>query len=553
MALVDVKNLSFKYPGGHEHALEDVSFCVNKGEFVVVCGDTGSGKTTLLRLLKKELSPMGEKRGNVLFEGQDVLELPEREAAGKIGYVMQAPEQQIVTDKVWHELAFGLENLGVAKDVIARRVAETASYFGIENWYDKDVNELSGGQKQLLNLAAVMVMNPSVIIFDEPTSRLDPIAASNFISTIKKLNENLGITVIISEHRLEELIPLCDRFMVLRNGKVVSLGEPREVIEGLCGEKDGIVEAMPGAVRLYREMGAEGRCPLTVKEGRGFVETFGNKVRRLLGEAEVKTEKKSKKDEKYALEFKNVFFRYERNLPDVLKELDFSVRSGEVFCVLGGNGAGKSTMLLSAMSFLRPYSGEIRIFDKKLRDYRGQSLFDNLVGFLPQNVQTLFLKDTVKEELAGDITALPFDVTGYLSKHPYDLSGGEQQLVGLAKVLMQKPKILLADEPTKGLDAAKKREIGNIFRKLGAQGVTVVAVTHDTEFAAEFADRCGLLFKGKIVAEETPCRFFTENNYYTTSAAAMSKGYYDGVVTIADLAKLCRLNESGNVKDGVSG
>ena len=550
MALFDVKNLSFKYPGGHEHALEDVSFCVNKGEFVVVCGDTGSGKTTLLRLLKKELSPMGEKRGNVLFEGQDVLELPEREAAGKIGYVMQAPEQQIVTDKVWHELAFGLENLGVPKDVIARRVAETASYFGIENWYDKDVNELSGGQKQLLNLAAVMVMNPSVIIFDEPTSRLDPIAASNFISTIKKLNENLGITVIISEHRLEELIPLCDRLMVLRNGKVVSLGEPREVIEGLCGEKDGIVEAMPGAVRLYREMGAEGRCPLTVKEGRGFVENFGNRVCSL---PEKNKEKIEKKYEKYALEFKNVFFRYGKNLPDVLKDLDFFVRQGEVFCVLGGNGAGKSTMLLSAMSFLRPYSGEIRVFDKKLRDYRGQSLFDNLVGFLPQNVQTLFLKDTAKEELAGDITALPFDVAGYLSKHPYDLSGGEQQLVGLAKVLMQKPKILLADEPTKGLDAAKKREIGNIFRKLGEQGVTVVAVTHDAEFAAEFADRCGLLFKGKIVAEATPHKFFAENNYYTTSAAVMSKGYYDGAVTIADLAKLCRLNESGNVKDGVSG
>jgi energy-coupling factor transport system ATP-binding protein len=394
-----------------------------------------------------------------------------------------------------------------------------------------------------------MVMDPSVIIFDEPTSRLDPIAASGFISTIKKLNENLGITVIISEHRLEELIPLCDRLMVLRNGKVVSLGEPREVIEGLCGEKDGIVEAMPGAVRLYRETGSDGRCPLTVKEGRGFVETFGNRVCSL---PEKNEEKIEKKDEKYALEFKNVFFRYERNLPDVLKELDFSVRSGEVFCVLGGNGAGKSTMLLSAMSFLRPYNGEIRVLGKKLRDYRGQSLFDNLIGFLPQNVQTLFLKDTVKEELAGDTSALPFDVTGYLSKHPYDLSGGEQQLVGLAKVLMQKPKILLADEPTKGLDAAKKREIGNIFRKLGEQGVTVVAVTHDTEFAAEFADRCGLLFKGKIVAEATPHKFFAENNYYTTSAAVMSKGYYDGAVTIAELAKLCLLNKNGNAKDGVS-
>jgi energy-coupling factor transport system ATP-binding protein len=549
MAFFDVENLSFKYPGCDKYALKDVSFCVNKGEFIVLCGDTGSGKTTLLRLLKKELSPMGEKKGRVLFKGKPVDELSEREAAGKIGYVMQAPEQQIVTDKVWHELAFGLENLGAPKEVIARRVAETASYFGIENWYDKDVNELSGGQKQLLNLAAVMVMEPSVIIFDEPTSRLDPIAASNFLFTIKKLNENLGITVIISEHRLEELIPLCDRLMVLRNGKVVSLGAPREVIEGLCGEKDGIVEAMPGAVRLYRETGAEGRCPLTVKEGRGFVETFGNKARRLPEKNEGKIEKK---DEKYVLDFKNVFFRYERNLPDVLKELDFSVRSGEVFCVLGGNGAGKSTMLLSAMSFLRPYNGEIRVLGKKLRDYRGQSLFDNLIGFLPQNVQTLFLKDTVKEELAGDTSALPFDVTGYLSKHPYDLSGGEQQLVGLAKVLMQKPKILLADEPTKGLDAAKKREIGNIFRKLGEQGVTVVAVTHDTEFAAEFADRCGLLFKGKIVAEATPHRFFAENNYYTTSAAVMSKGYYDGAVTIAELAKLCLLNKNGKAKDGVS-
>ena len=538
MEILAVRDLTFTYPECGSPAVKNVSFSLERGEFAVLCGATGSGKSTLLRMLKRELSSVGDRSGEVLFCGTPLAELPDITSASAIGFVMQNPEQQTVTDKVWHELAFGLENLGTPPDDISRRIAEMASYFGIGEWYDKDVSELSGGQKQLLNLAAVLVMQPQLLILDEPTAQLDPIASSDFIATLKRLCQDFSITIIIAEHRLEDVVPKCDRLLVMENGSIIAAAPPAEVIAELKGKSE-ILCGMPAAARLYAELGVSGRCPLTVREGRSFIETnYGNTTRGL-------PQASYSPSEETALEFKNVYFRYERNGRDILNGLSLKIHSGELFCILGGNGSGKTTALSAAAGLLKAYSGSIKVFGKKTGEYKNRSLYRQCLAMLPQDVQTVFLKNTVREELSecgADISELPYDISHLLDKHPYDLSGGEQQLAALAKVLAARPKLLLLDEPTKGLDAAAKLNIIKILRSLKEKGITVATVTHDVEFAAAFSDRCAMFFGGRIVGEGSPKEFFSRSSFYTTAVSRMTRGYYDNAVTVEDAVKLCSLN-----------
>ena len=543
MELLKIENLTFAYPNTLSPTIKGVNLTVHEGEFTVLCGATGSGKSTLLRLLKRELSPTGDISGSIYYKETNITQLSSNISASKIGFVMQNPEHQIVTDKVWHELGFGLENMGLPQNEIALRVCEMASYFGIESWFEKSVSELSGGQKQLLNLASVMAMQPDILILDEPTAQLDPIAATDFINTLKKLNTDFSVTVIIVEHRLEEVIPICDNLIVLKDGVVTHNGDPRTVIKQL-EEDDDILSAMPSSVRLYHSLRGKGSCPLTVREGRRFLQdNFGNKITSL-------------PDEKYVhnknavLEFKEVFFRYERNLPDVLKGINLSVYENEIFCILGGNGSGKTTTLNTAAGLIKAYSGSVKVFGKKIKEYKNQTLYKECLSMLPQDVETVFLKNTVNEELSGvDTGELPFDISHLLDKHPYDLSGGEQQLVALAKVLAAKPKLLLMDEPTKGLDTIKKAQIINILKQLKQRKVTVVIVTHDVEFAAECADRCALFFRGNIVSVDRPCEFFSNNRFYTTAASRMSRGFYEKTVTLRQIERLAVLNSETNNAD----
>lgn len=538
MEILTVKNLSFTYAQCTRRTLKDVSFGMSRGDLTAVCGATGSGKTTLLRLIKRELSPVGEKSGVVYYKNTPVEDLGEREAACSIGFVMQNPQQQLVTDKVWHELAFGLESLGVPSPVIRRRVAEMASYFGIEDWFDKSVNELSGGQKQLLNLASVMVMQPELLILDEPTAQLDPIAASEFLTTVKKLNTELSLSVIITEHRLEDVIPMCDKLLVMDNGAVNAFGEVRRVCDELRA-RGGLNEAMPAAVRLFGELGGESGCPLTVKEGRRFIQSnYGNETR-ALPPAPKLTPKEP------VLELHDVWFKYSRQSADVLRGTRLEVYGGEILCILGGNGSGKTTALNVCAGLLQPYSGSVRVLGKSIKNYKGASLYKNCIAALPQEVQTVFLKSTVRLELesaGADIGSMGFDLTGILDRHPYDLSGGEQQLAALARVLAQKPRILLLDEPTKGLDAHSKLKIAGILKALSSSGVAVVAVTHDVEFASLCAHRCALFFRGEIVCCDEPHAFFSGNSFYTTAANRMTREYFDGVITVDEAVRLCKLN-----------
>lgn len=544
MEILKVENLSFTYPLCSEPTVRSVSFSVEKGEFIVLCGATGSGKSTLLHMLKRELTPNGELTGKIIFEGAELISLEPKRSAAEIGFVMQSPQHQIVTDKVWHELAFGLESLGLPQDEISRRVAETASAFGLGELYERETEELSGGQKQLLSLAAVLVMQPKLLILDEPTAQLDPIAASEFITTVKKLNQDYGITVIMSEHRLEEAVTVCDRLMVMENGTIIVDDIPEKAVSCL-GDRPDILRGMPSAARLFTELNGRGICPLTVRSGRSFIEkNYGNFLKDL-------PEEKYIHSSNAAIEFSNVFFRYEKKSPDILKGMTLKVYEGELFCVLGGNGSGKTSFLKAASGLVKPYSGSIKIFGEKLSSYKNQSLYRNCLTMLPQDVQTVFLKNTVREELeecGANTEELPFDLSQIMDKHPYDISGGQQQLVALAKALASDPRLILLDEPTKGLDAMSKLRIISVLRSLTNSGTTVLIVTHDVEFAAECSDRCALFFNGKTAAPDTPRRFFSKNSFYTTAVSRMTRGIFGSAATVADAVKLCRMNsERGGI------
>ncbi len=571
MALYTIKNLSFTYPNQEMRALENLNFTIESGEILLVCGKSGCGKTTLLRHLKTTLAPFGKTEGEVLFHEKPLKEAGEREQASQIGYVWQSPEHQIVTDKVWHELAFGLENLGYPQEVIRLRVAEMASYFGIEQWFYKSVEELSGGQKQLLNLASVMAMQPEVLILDEPTSQLDPIAAGEFLATIRKINQEFGTTIILIEQRLDEVFAMADRVLVLEQGKVLAWDTPETVGKSLTGHD--LFAAMPIPMQIYEQSGGKGACPLTVREGRSWLkeqypdvretsileleQSENNKIRRNTISEKNVSGKRDRTLKEIVIGAKELWFRYEKNSPDVIRGLSFEVEKGEIFCLLGGNGVGKSTALSLINGVRRPYRGKIRINGKELTGYKKKELFTNCLGTLPQNPQTLFVRDTVKEDLEemfrGKLSESDEEllkkvieetqIAHLLSMHPYDLSGGEQQRAALAKVLLLEPQILILDEPTKGLDGFYKKSFGEMLLRLKNQGITILMVSHDIEFCASYGDTCALFFDGNIVTKQPAHQFFAGNSFYTTVANRMSRGIFGDAVTMEDVVKLCRVNQ----------
>jgi energy-coupling factor transport system ATP-binding protein len=548
-----VRGLTFTYPEQTRKALDDLSFSIGQGEFVALVGPSGCGKTTLLRQLKTVLAPHGVLSGDIMFEGRPLRELSQREQSARIGFVMQNPDNQIVTDKVWHELAFGLESLGFDTATIRGRVAEMTSFFGIESWFYKSVTELSGGQKQLLSLASIMAMQPSVLILDEPTSQLDPIAAADFLATVGRINRELGTTVLMTEHRLEEVFPMSDRVLVMDQGKIVCDGSPREVGEVLKNKEHTMFLAMPASMRLYAAVPNEQKCPVTVREGRLWLDEFARSHKlyqpddRAAGISIVS-------DGDPALELKDVWFKYEKELPDVLKGLTVIIRKGEFLAILGGNGTGKTTALSIITGINKPYRGKVLLAG---REYSGQEegLFNGLLGVLPQNPQALFVKKTVREDLLAMLKEKKLSkdenekrirrvsrlcrLDDLQERHPYDLSGGEQQRAALAKVLLLDPVILLLDEPTKGLDAEFKQIFAEILNQLHRRGVTIVMVSHDIEFCARYAGRCALFFDGGIVTAGPPRAFFSGNSFYTTASNRMARHLLPEAVTVEDVIAAC--------------
>ncbi|HBS46134.1 MAG TPA: cobalt ABC transporter ATP-binding protein [Paenibacillus sp.] len=553
MEIYRIEELSFAFPEQEQMALSNINLTIASGDFITVCGKSGCGKSTLLRQLKTILPPHGKRQGAIYYKGQPVEEIDQRTQAAEIGYVLQSPDNQIVTDKVWHELAFGLESLGYDNSTIRLRVAEMASFFGIQTWFHKSVTELSGGQKQLLNLAAIMAMHPSVLILDEPTSQLDPIAASDFLETVKKINRELGTTVIMTEHRLEDVLPLTDRLIVLNEGVVIADDTPQKVGEALSKLNHPMFLSMPSPMQIYAGVENDLAWPVTVKEGRQWLDAFlEDKTPAAIAESQPS----SKVDGPVVIKFKDVWFKYDKHGPDIIKDLSFEVKQGQFYCIVGGNGTGKTSTLSLMSGILQPYRGKVLIGGRNPAKMNAKELFTNNLSILPQNPQTLFVKKTVELDLYEMLSQLPLtkeekvakveavvkfaELEHLLSMHPYDLSGGEQQRAALAKVLLLEPKILLLDEPTKGLDGPFKEKLALFLQKLNAEGVTIVMVSHDVEFCAKYAEVCAMFFDGNIITTNEAQKFFAGNSFYTTAANRMARHVWSEGVTIEGVIDLCQ-------------
>ena len=456
-AAIRMRDFTFAYPRAARPVLDHLDFAVEQGEFVILQGATGSGKTTLLRCLKPEIAPVGERSGEV-------------EVQGSVGYVAQNPDAQIVCDTVWHEMAFGLENAGVPADEMRVRVAEVAYFFGMEPWFDAKVAELSGGQKQLLNLAAVLALRPAVLLLDEPTSQLDPLAARDFAHALFRVNRELGLTVVVATHSPQVLAAYATRVVRLEGGKVV---EGRSV----CPASDQMTSDTTTSPKTSRTT---------------------------------------------CLSCREVFARYAKDSKPVLRGLDLEVREGEIHAIIGGNGCGKSTLLKVIAGVMEAYRGKVA---------KAKGLAQ---AYLPQDPHALFMADTAAEELSlwrktaahpytdGDVAAAAerFGLTGVLAQHPYDLSGGQQQLLAFAKLFLAKPDLYLLDEPLKGLDAAARATLVAAIREETTRGATIIVATHDMAFVAAACDRVSFLFDGQVAATQAPADFFAENLFFRPFLAA---------------------------------
>lgn len=552
MAFIEFKDICFTYPKMMDSALQNIDLQIERGEFVVLCGLSGCGKTTLLKQLKQEITPFGEMTGQIMLEHRLLSTLTEREKATRIGYVMQNPDQQLVTDKVWHELAFGLENLGVPTQEIRRKVAEMANYFGIQNWFHHDTATLSGGQKQLVNLASVMVMQPDVLLLDEPTSQLDPIAAMEFIHTVHKLQIELGITVIMVEHRLEELFSIANRVVVLDEGRIVANDAPHKVIHQLKTTKrvPSFQLSFPVSVQMqYALHPSVDNIALTIQQGQKW-------VRDELPQGTFFEQRNEREAADVALAIENSYFSYGLNEKDVLQDFSLQLYRGEIFTLLGGNGSGKTTAMKVMMGLLRKRSGSLSLYGKPFKKYKKETLYREWIGICPQNPQTIFTAKTVLEELQ-DVTSVwrcseeekrqkeraiaqKLMITHLFEQHPYDLSGGEQQKVALAKVLLNNPTILCLDEPTKGMDAYSKQQLAQFLITLKNEGKTIFIVTHDLEFSALYADRTALFFDGDVVSCAPTTVFFTGNHFYTTAAHRITRQWIEGLTTLPQFVEYAK-------------
>lgn len=627
MKIIELKKLSFRYSGEDKEVLSDIDLAIEEGGFYVICGASGSGKSTLLRQLKTSLQPVGQRSGRILYYGRDLEEVSQYTQSAKIGFVFQNPDTQIVTDKVWHELAFGLESIGMPQDMIRVRVAEMASYFGIQNWFYQSTDTLSGGQKQLLNLASVMVMHPKVLLLDEPVSQLDPIAAADFMATVHKLHAEFGITVIMAEHSLEEVAAYVDEVIFMKEGRLIAKGKMEELgnilethdpsmeeiltvpmqiargYEKLQKKKEDTAfttnDRIPYTVALGQKWMAQ-RFPLAKQEEiKGFpftkqeeTEKFAfakqEEAQRFLGAKQEEAgrftsvkqkEKKSlpAKDPKkqnrgkrsfdgkkipFAIQCTELCYHYPQADVDVVDHLSLFVEEGAIFALMGGNGSGKTTTLHLLGGLLKPQKGTIEFFGRSLAKYKEKELRNGILGVLPQDPTTLFVRKTVeedlyevledqkeqnqiktffgetKQEIWQNVIAL-LGIEDLLKKHPYDLSGGEQQKAALAKVLLRQPAILLLDEPTKGLDAGSKKQLGELLVGLSQKKVTILMVSHDIEFCAKYATKTGLFFDGNIASMQDTKEFFVENHFYTTAANRMCRNYFPDVVTVQDAIRVC--------------
>lgn len=545
MVFLETKNLSFKYLD-NSFTLSDINFSLDKGDFCLVVGKTGCGKTTLLKLLKKEITPSGELKGLVKIDGFDLKDYD----SSKIVYMFQNPSRQIVSDKVYHEIVFGLEARGLEKGVIETKLAEIVNYLDINDLLEKHTMELSGGEAQLVSLASLLVLDPEVILLDEASSQLDPLTRKKFLEILKRINQDFGITIILVEHNLEDVLEFTDKIIVLDKGKMIYFGLKEEAINFLASNKQYFA-FLPKTLQIskYLDLGSL----LHLKDVK---EALKNKYKN-----EINFSYEAKVFEKEIIKVEDLYYRYSKKEKDVLEKLSLTVYDNEILGLVGGNGVGKTTLLKNLAGIRSFYSGKIEIENKNIRKYKGNILYKKLIAYLPQDPLTLFLKRTVGEDLEYYVKSLDldkalleellvkFDLKPLLEMSPYDLSGGELQKAAFTKILLSKPKILFLDEPTKGMDFSLREELKEILMDLKAKGATIIIATHDLEFIASVADRVGIMFNGKVLSLTDSHSFFSNSNFYTTVASLASRDLYDKVITVPELVEIAKKNGIKNEKD----
>ncbi len=542
LAAAELKDVSFSYPDTETKALNSLSLRLERGSLTLLTGASGSGKTTLLYLLSPALTPAGEISGERIIYGEADTIYQDTERAMQIGFVQQNPDNQIILDSVWHELAFGLENQGLSNKEIERRLAETSTFFGISDWMDRKVTELSGGEKQILNLASSLVMQPDLLLLDEPMAQLDPISRKRFLSMLGRVHDETGTTIVISEHIIDDILPHADRVLMLHEGFVSFDGTSNEYVAHLVATDADFKVSLPLSARMaaaYSKRAAANTAPqltagtalpLTVRDGRQFL-LDKKDLFQAAGSADKTTPESgpiSQPDP--ILTVKDIWFRYEKNAPFVLRGASLTIQKGELHALMGGNGSGKSTMMYILSRSLPALRG-------KITRSEGQQ-----VAMLSQNPMAVFSQDSVRAELREFQKRFAYDdsrineimerlnLTHLAKRHPYDLSGGEMQKTALAKALLTRPDLLLLDEPVKGLDPVARREVAAILSELKQSGMTIVLVTHDLDFISLLADRCSLLFDGHIEGTAETNEFFADNAYFTTTAHRLSRGILPDVI-----------------------
>lgn len=535
MSYIKVENLNYSYPDEKNRSICDINLEIGRGEILLLCGKSGSGKSTLGKCFTGAIPNFygGAIRGSIIINGRKIEDLSDRERASEVTMVFQDPEKQILMDKVFREIAFGLENVSIESSVIRRRVIETMQFCNILHLKDRFINTLSGGEKQKVAVASALAYMPKFIVFDEPTSQLDPGSSDEIINLIKKINNELGITIVLIEQRMDRCFDIADRVAVMKNGKISFCGNKVEMYSSTLDE---VKSFLPAYLKASKVLNIE-EMPNSFRELRKILSVSPNLiVHKKVDEIHL--------SEEAVIEIKKATCKYEATIAN--SDIDLDIKKGSFNAIIGSNGAGKSTLIKAIMGFVK-YSGSIKLMGREVKKLKFKDIGVK-IAYVSQNPNDYLSKDTVYEELKFtldnyglddngliDDTLKKLDIYKFKLKNPRDLSGGEKQRVAIASVLVLKPEILILDEPTRGLDYEVKHKLGEILKTLNDNGSTIVMITHDLDFAAKFCSNFILMFDGKIVSNGNKYEVLNNGIYYTTNMNKLFRDAYPDVFVLDDI------------------